>query len=78
MPVAPGITTYTSFFAVAPYSVSEALTINFLTTAGGSVSVSTDTKTLFAAPEPGTIAMALTALPVLALVARARRRRAVA
>jgi hypothetical protein len=69
----------TAFSATAPYSMTEALTITF-TSGGGSASFSTDSFTTFAAtaPEPGTIAMALTALPLLGLGAWARRRRTVA
>ena len=66
----------TQFFATSPYTLTEILTINFTT--AGTAALSSDSRALFATPEPGTIAMALTALPLLGLGAWARRRRTVA
>jgi hypothetical protein len=65
-----------TFDSISPYSLTEILTINFAS--AGVVSLSSDSRALFSTPEPGTIAMALTALPLLGLGAWARRRRTVA
>jgi hypothetical protein len=57
----------------APFSITQTVVLTL--TAGENINFTARTQ-LAAVPEPGTIAMALTALPLLGLGALARRRRA--
>lgn len=70
----------TAFGSVATlsgsYSIFQTLTLTLAAGEGINYTARTDIKGAVATPEPGTVAMALTALPALGLVIRARRRRA--
>jgi len=62
-----------NFTASNPFSLTEVLTLTF--SGAGTVSLSSDSSASFSNPEPGSIALAFSGLPVVGLL-WARRRRA--